>query len=242
MKSVSIKTILWVSFFSIAMGFLETSVVVYLRALYYPEGFYFPMKIIASNIALTEVLREFATLIMLLSIGILAGRTKTEKFAYFIYSFAIWDIFYYIYLKILLNWPESLLTWDILFFIPTIWVGPVIAPVINSICMILLAVIIFYHTNINSIVINRIEWFMLILGSIVILVTYMMDYVTFIIEKFRLQEIFTFSNDKEFLSYTSTYIPRCFNWYIFWIGVSIQIVAIIHLAGRLRKEENQSIS
>jgi membrane protein implicated in regulation of membrane protease activity len=53
--------------------------------------------------------------------------------------FAIWDIFYYIFLWLLIGWPESFFTWDILFLLPVTWVGPVLAPVINSLTMIVLA-------------------------------------------------------------------------------------------------------
>src|SRR5271167_2605871 len=97
----------WLTLFSIAMGFMETAVVIYLRKVYYPRGFQFPLVPIEPSIALTEFLREAATIIMLLGIGILTGKTRAQKFAFFIYCFAVWDIFYYVFLKIFLNWPES---------------------------------------------------------------------------------------------------------------------------------------
>jgi len=133
----------WVllTIFAIAMGFLESAVVIYLREIYYPEGFAFPLNIIHGKIAVTEILREAATIVMLVSVSILAARRWIIRFAWFIYLFAIWDIFYYVFLRVLLGWPESLLTWDILFLIPTTWVGPVLAPVINSLTMILLAIL-----------------------------------------------------------------------------------------------------
>jgi hypothetical protein len=102
MKTIK-YTFIWLTFFSIAMGYLETSVVVYLRELYYPQGFDFPLAPISPSLAVTEFWREVATIVMLWGVGVLAGRSKTEKFALFLYSFAIWDIFYYIFLKILLT-------------------------------------------------------------------------------------------------------------------------------------------
>ena len=97
-----IRTVIqWITLFGIAMGLLEGAVVVYLRELYYPEGFGFPLKLMSNQVALTELFREAATLIMLMSIGALAGRTRIERFAFFIYSFAVWDIFYYVFLKLL---------------------------------------------------------------------------------------------------------------------------------------------
>ena len=61
------KTI-WIVFFALAMGYLESAVVVYLRELYYPEGFDFPMKEMSRILAVTELFREAATLIMILDL------------------------------------------------------------------------------------------------------------------------------------------------------------------------------
>ncbi len=74
MDTTEKKKIFWITLFAIAMGLLECAVVVYLRELYYPDGFQFPLITMSGAVAITEVLREAATLIMLLSIGILIGR------------------------------------------------------------------------------------------------------------------------------------------------------------------------
>jgi hypothetical protein len=78
---------------------------------------------------LLELLREVATVVMLVAFGMAAGRTKVGRFAHFMIGFGLWDIFYYGWLKVILNWPASLLTWDVLFLIPVPWLGPVLAPV-----------------------------------------------------------------------------------------------------------------
>ena len=124
------KTIIWVTIFAIAMGFFESAIVIYLRQIVYPDGFSFPLQPIPESLATTEILREAFSLLMLLSVGILTGESTITRFAYFIFSFALWDIFYYIFLKLLINWPESLFTMDILFLLPVTWIGPVITPVI----------------------------------------------------------------------------------------------------------------
>src|SRR5436190_14320204 len=92
------KTILLLSLFSIAMGFMESAVVIYLRELYYPDGFKFPLVPIPPHIALVEFLREAATLIMLVIIGGIAGKNPTQRFCFFLFCFAVWDLFYYIFL------------------------------------------------------------------------------------------------------------------------------------------------
>ena len=129
------KKLITITAFAIAMGFLESAVVVYMREILYPEGFAFPLSPIPVSLAVTELLREVATMVMLVTIGVIAAKRFSTGFAWFIYSFAIWDIFYYVFLKLLLGWPESVLTWDVLFLIPTIWTGPELLPVLVSLTM-----------------------------------------------------------------------------------------------------------
>jgi len=71
-----------------------------------------------------------------------AARRFWEKFAFFIFAFGVWDIFYYIYLKLFLDWPLTILDWDILFLIPLPWIGPVLAPLIVSVIMIVTSILI----------------------------------------------------------------------------------------------------
>ena len=89
------KKIFAVLIFSIAMAYLESAIVVYLRLLYYPEGFIFPIKIIPDEIFLIELGRELATIFMLASISFLIGARFVERFSYFLFAFSVWDIFDY---------------------------------------------------------------------------------------------------------------------------------------------------
>ncbi|MDP2983256.1 MAG: hypothetical protein Q8O92_08000 [Candidatus Latescibacter sp.] len=130
-----LSRVLTVLAFAAAMGYLEAAVVVYLRALYYPEGFSFPLKLIPSEIAVIEIVREAATIVILLAVAMLAGKRFWERFGYFLILFGVWDIFYYVWLKVALGWPASMFDNDILFLIPLPWIGPVIAPVLISILM-----------------------------------------------------------------------------------------------------------
>jgi len=127
------KNVFWLMVWGIAFGYVEASVVVYLRELYYPEGFAFPAVIIPDHIMLTEVLREAATLLIMWATVCLVYKRLQSRIAAFVILFGVWDVFYYIFLKLILNWPESLGTWDILFLIPAPWLGPVWAPVLVSI-------------------------------------------------------------------------------------------------------------
>jgi hypothetical protein len=131
--------ILTVSIFAAAMGYLEAAVAVYLRRLYYPDGFIFPLRI-PSEIAGIEIAREAATIIMLLTVAMLAGKRFWKRFGYFLILFGVWDIFYYIWLKVVIDWPAGILDTDVLFLVPLPWIGPVIAPVLVSLLMIIIGI------------------------------------------------------------------------------------------------------
>ncbi|UCH80715.1 MAG: hypothetical protein JSW20_13405 [Nitrospiraceae bacterium] len=137
----------WLSLFAISMAFVESAVVVYLRAIYYPEGFSFPLKPLTDYKIFVEVCREIATILMLMTVAHISGRKFWERFAYLIFIFGVWDIFYYVWLKVLLKWPASLFEWDVLFLIPLPWIGPVIAPVSISIIMIVCSILIIRYIH-----------------------------------------------------------------------------------------------
>lgn len=234
----TIKTLAWLTIFSIAMGYLESSVVVYLRAIMYPDGFDFPLAPFEQQLAITELFREAATIIMLLGAGIIAGKTFSERFAWFIYCFAIWDIFYYVFLKVLLDWPESFMTWDILFLIPVTWTGPVIAPVIVSLTMITLALIIVFFSSRTHIKISYKEWSLIISGSVVLIVAFIWDYSKFILSHYSLNELFSLPDNKPLYDLGLQYIPQSFNWFLFCTGEVIIITGIVLLYQRVRKSDN----
>ncbi|PCH67350.1 MAG: hypothetical protein COC01_06060 [Bacteroidetes bacterium] len=222
------KTVIWLTIFSIAMGYLESAVVVYIREIYYPDGFQFPLVLIDNYIAITELFREAATIIMLIGIGVLVGKTKLERFAWFIYCFAVWDIFYYVFLKAILNWPESFLTWDVLFLIPVTWVGPVITPLIVSFTMILLAVLIIYsEQKFSDVKIIKREWLLLILGCLVLIISFTCDYTQFIIQEYSNSETSITSVTTFLFDASMKYIPTVFPWWIFILGEIIVLFGVL---------------
>ncbi len=221
------QTLLWLTFFSIAMAFLESAVVVYLRELYYPQGFFFPLATMPGRIAITEILREVATIIMLLAAGYLAGRNSGQRFAWFVYCFAVWDIFYYVFLKLLVNWPESFTTWDILFLIPVVWTSPVIAPIGVSLTMILLAVTILYFENTGtSVVGSRLVKLCIIAGAFLIFLSFIWDYSAFLITHTPPDNLL--QSEASSRAFTQ-YIPDAFNWWLYWAGEAGIITGIVFL-------------
>ena len=88
------KRLIWLTIYAVAMAYLESAVVVYLRAIYYPEGFGFPLAPLESSIAVIEVGREAATLVMLLGVAMVMSDDRWERFLFFSLGFGVWDIFY----------------------------------------------------------------------------------------------------------------------------------------------------
>lgn len=131
------KRWLAVVIFALAMAWVESSVVFYLRTMidriepYQPN----PLPVFA-GFAKAELVREVATMVMLATVGWLAGRNGRARFGYFVLAFGVWDIGYYLFLKPLTDWPRSLLDWDVLFLIPLPWWGPVLAPCLIAVLMI----------------------------------------------------------------------------------------------------------
>ena len=164
--------------FGIAFAYIEAVVVVYLREIFHPQVFTFPMAEFGisplwKRILLTETGREAATLVLMFTGAYLFGRDRRQRIAYFATIFAVWDIFYYLWLKALINWPASLLDWDILFLIPLPWAGPVLAPLIVSITLLAFAAVALYRSSISAAVeVSLPEWFVFVLAGSAIVVSF----------------------------------------------------------------------
>lgn len=208
---------MYVGLFAIAMGLLECAVVVYLRKLSFPEGFGFPLRSIGHNLAQVELWREVATIVMLIAIGWIAGENRNTRFGWFIYAFAIWDIFYYVFLKAFLNWPESVFTWDVLFLLPVIWVGPVWAPVLLS-CLMIAFTVILNHVNLPFFrPVGRSNWFFLIGGSVVCIISFCVDYIRYAMNRipdFNWSDLFNINK-----TFGLEYVPVSFPYWIYAIGI-----------------------
>ena len=197
--------------FGIAFGYLEASVVVYLRALYEPlrqkispreANELFPL-ITADQLRdagpehtrrlLTEIGREAATLIMLAAIGLAAVGSFDKWAAAFLIAFGLWDIFFYVFLRVLIGWPQSLFTWDLLFLIPVPWVGPVAAPVLVSIAMIICGLIVLQR----PVAIGGAHWTGIVFGGLIIVLSFCMDSANLM----------------------RGGLPRPFHWGVFFIGL-----------------------
>jgi hypothetical protein len=141
--------------FSVAFGYVEAAVVVYLRSLYEPlhqrlhpgrsPGDLFPFIPLERltvpgmghvDLPATELGREAATLLMLAAAALAVAHNWRQWLAAFVVAFGLWDLFYYVFLAVLIGWPRSLLDWDLLFLLPVPWSGPVLAPVLVALTMV----------------------------------------------------------------------------------------------------------
>lgn len=223
------RPLFWITLFGVAMAFFESSVVIYLRELYYPEGFSFPLSHIDSHIAVTELIREFFSLVMILSVAAMTSRSFMQRFAHFLYIFAIWDIFYYVFLKLVLGWPESLLTWDVLFLIPVTWSGPMITPILVSLVMIAFAFVIrsFNLKSGNRFYIEPREWMVLLAGAVVIFVSFIWDYTRYLIDSLNWQTLRHHDAMREQIEELAyQYVPVDFNWFVFLLGMALLLLSL----------------
>lgn len=148
--------------FGVAFGFVEAAAAYYLRLLItyrfanvltryhvlFNLGFITFVRpthslLISRHVTNVEVTREAATIVMLLAVSLLAATTWRARLGALMVSFACWDIAYYVFLKVIDNWPASLMTKDVYFLIPVMWIGPVITPLVISTGMLIGGAVLF---------------------------------------------------------------------------------------------------
>jgi hypothetical protein len=205
--------------FGTAFGYLEAAVVSYLRLLHEPvrRRFYpgrsvgelFPLltqeQIAAGGpeqhkVLLTEVGREVATIVMLAGIALAVAENTAQWVAAFVITFGTWDITFYLFLRVLLGWPASLLTWDVLFIIPVVWAGPVLAPVLVSVAMITAGVCHLRRDANGQVVRLRARnWLGIVAGAAIIVVSFTLDY----------------------RNIMAGGMPHAFNWPVFGLGMIV---------------------
>ena len=225
--SINIRSaIFWLTVFAAAFGIVEGSVVVYLRKIYYPgQMALFPLKTFDPAIYLVELIREAATLFMLYAVAAAVFQKRMLRFAGFIWNFAVWDLVYYLLLKLTLGWPANFFEWDVLFLIPVVWASPMVAPVICSVTMLCLAGLIFFYSSKNySVKFSRLHLWLFLIGSLFILASYVQDYVSL-----------AFSTASEKLQEAvAQFIPQSFNWLLFCLGEGVILFAIWDLMKKIQ--------
>ena len=171
------KRWLVVGVFAMAMAWVESAVVFYLRTMIDRiEPYQANPLPFSGGLGKAELIRELATLVMLLTIGLLAGKSWRSRLGYAAIAFGLWDIFYYVFLKVLCGWPKSLIDWDILFLLPLPWWGPVWAPVSIALLMTFWGTLaIQVERPRNDLISRAIPWMLNVVGMILALYVFMSD-------------------------------------------------------------------
>jgi hypothetical protein len=218
------RTVTALLLFGVSFGYLEAAVVVYLRAIYDPirerihpgRGAQDLFPLIspeqlkaagpenARRLAI-EIGREAATIIMLAAFGMVAGRNFNQRMAVFAVAFGLWDISFYAFLRLMIGWPQSLFTWDILFLIPLPWVGPVITPVLVSVTLIAGGLFSLFRGGLPA---RPWQWIAMIAGGVVVILAFVWD----------------------FRNTTAGGLPNPFNWPLFVAGEVIALSGFIAAA------------
>lgn len=135
--------------FGIAMAHFEGVVVVYLRkvlGLLDSDSNKESVEKFPKRYLHIEMTREAATIVMLVVIALLTGTTWIEKGVFFLWTFAFWDLFYYLSLYILIKWPPNFTTIDVLFLIPKPWIAPVWFPIgVSSLTILVIAALYLFQ-------------------------------------------------------------------------------------------------
>jgi uncharacterized membrane protein YhaH (DUF805 family) len=211
---------LWVVIYALGMAWVESATVFYLRSMigrvdpYQPD----PLPLVG-GFASVELMREFATLVMLCAVGFLAGKNWRTRIGYAVIAFGIWDIFYYAFLKIICGWPHSLFDWDVLFLLPLPWWGPVIAPMLISLLMICWGTL---TTQFEPAGASRksgfLIWLLCFAGIAVALYVFMADAI---------------AASKHGVDAIRATLPKHFKWHLFLVGLALMSVPALQLAREL---------
>ncbi|MEE8437058.1 MAG: hypothetical protein V3S22_01845 [Candidatus Neomarinimicrobiota bacterium] len=197
----------WLTVWGISFGMIEAAVVYYLRQIYYPGDFQFPAALRDDPIMKVELAREAVTIIMLWAAAELSRKTIAGKIAVFMFLFGVWDIFYYVFLKIMIGWPEALTTWDILFLLPLVWAGPVWAPLLVSMVLIACAIILLNLDEKEIILKLSLPYWAGEMAAAVLIV------LSFILPGLKV---------------AAGQIPDSYPWYIFLLGLILGIIIFMH--------------
>jgi hypothetical protein len=214
------KRLAVVVLYAAAMAWVESAVVYYMRTMIdriepYQAN---PLPVVG-NMGPAELVREAATMAMLLAVGVLAGRTWRSRLGYAAVAFGVWDVLYYVYLKVLCDWPHTLLDWDILFLLPLPWWGPVLAPV--SIALVLIAWGTLATQFERDCIAGPADWkprALAFLGAMLALYVFMADSI-------RVAD--------QGVDVLRNLLPARFNWPLFTVALVLMAVPVIQLGQKL---------
>jgi len=206
--------------FAVAMAWVESAAVVYLRTLVGRiEPYQADPLPLSVGLNQAELIREAATLIMLLAVGWLAGQTWRSRLGYSLVAFGVWDILYYVFLAMIGGWPHSIMDWDVLFLLPLPWWGPVIGPVTIAAMMIVGGTLVSqFDQPDRPIWPGRRAWALNLDGVALGLYVFMADAIRSI---------------PGGIAASRTVLPTEFNWPLFIVALALMAVPIVDLVRQI---------
>lgn len=210
--------------FAIAMAWVESASVFYIRALVDRiEPYQANPLPLNDALGYVELWREASTLVMIAMLGMLAGRTSRRRIGYAALAFGVWDIFYYVFLRIMTGWPRTLVDWDILFLLPLPWWGPVLAPVSIALVMIVWGTL---TTQSRDDAIDA-RWAELLSGAGIVLALGV-----FMIDAWR-----ALPGGRDAVLQV---LPTTFNWPLFWVALLLMALPVLHQVAFLPAKKSES--
>jgi len=206
--------------FAAAMAWVESAVVLDLRTLVNRIQPYQASPLPRSaNLGTAEAVREAATLVMLAAVGWLAGQTWRSRLGYAMVAFGVWDILYYVWLKVITGWPQTLFDWDVLFLLPVPWWGPVLAPVLISSLMIVGGTLVsVFEAESRPVWPGPLAWSLNLGGAALALYTFMADTLPALLSRSGVRGV----------------LPQRFNWPLFMVALALLAAPIVDAGLRLR--------
>ena len=210
--------------FAIAMAWVESASVYYIRALVDRiEPYQANPLPIDDALGYVELWREASTLVMIATVGMLAGRTWRHRAGYAALTFGTWDIFYYVFLRVMSGWPRTLLDWDILFLLPLPWWGPVLAPVSIALVMILWGTL--STQSRDAATDARWAWAVGSVGIVLALAVFMID---------------AWRALPQGRDVVLQVLPTTFNWPLFWVALLLMALPALHQVAFLPTKTHRS--
>jgi len=111
--------------YAAAMALVEAACVISLKRLYFPEGWVAPFHPIPEGALRLEQWREVATLVMIAAVAWLGRPEPRIALARGLWVFGLWDMLYYVFLRIGTGFPSRFTDLDLVFLVPRPWIAPV---------------------------------------------------------------------------------------------------------------------
>src|SRR5262249_25468315 len=215
--------------FGIVFGYVEAAAVVYIRAAIDPihhrlfpdrdPSDLFPLisaeqwshESPATHMVFLEVSREVSTVLLTVVVALAVSQNVRQWFASFMLAFGVWDVFYYLWLRLLLGWPRTFGDWDLVLAFPLPWVGPVWAPLVVSGVMIATACVFFWcESSARPLRPQAIHWIAVLTGMLVTMASFWWDA----------------------RSILANGVPEWFNWPLLLTGIMIGLAGFLHAVYR----------